>query len=153
VIAATACGGSTRSVRIRSAVRCAPATFKGASTEYDNYHGDNQVHLSKYKDGKLSIDYSLEMFNFDPYHDNSDVLRQLFFDNGDGCAQRAVPDMGGGPDPIQSTASRRRCNAVPRLPTAAIPVARRSGPSPGFMAPTLCPGRGPLDSWCERMRA
>jgi len=51
--------------------------------------------VSVYKGGKLSTDYPLEMFQFDPYHDNSDVLRQMFFANRNGYAERAVPDMGG----------------------------------------------------------
>ncbi len=84
--------------------------FKGASTDYYNLHGDRKVHLSKYRDGKLSTDYSLQMFDFDPYHDNSDVLRQLFFANTNGYAERAVPDMGGfvcnnGSDQIMQTYS------------------------------------------------
>ncbi len=69
--------------------------FKGASTEYYNLDGDKRVYLNKYKGGKVSTDFPLEMFNFDPYHDNSDVLRQLFFDNPNGYEQRATPDMGG----------------------------------------------------------
>jgi phospholipase C len=69
--------------------------YDGANTKYFNLDGDQKVFLSKYKDGKLSTDYALQMFAFDPYHDLSDVLRQLFFANRDGYAQRATPDMGG----------------------------------------------------------
>ncbi len=84
--------------------------FKGASEEYYNLHGDKKIKLSKYEDGKLSTDYSLEMFEFDPYHDNSDVMRQLFFANANGYTERAVPDMGGfvannGSDQVMQTFS------------------------------------------------
>jgi phospholipase C len=73
--------------------------YKGASTKYYNYDdskkGRPEVHLSKYKDGKLSTEWSLEMFSYDPYHDMSDTLRQLFYENRDGYDQGATPDMGG----------------------------------------------------------
>jgi phospholipase C len=69
--------------------------YDGASTSYFNMNGKKKVPVSKYNGGKLSADISLEMFDYDPYHDNSDVLRQYFFENRDGYAQRAVPDMGG----------------------------------------------------------
>lgn len=87
-----------------------PGPFQGASTEYFNMRGDKKVHLSKYKDGKLSTDYALEMFTWDPYHDNSDVLRQLFSNNPNGYAERAAPDMGGfvennGSDTVMQTYS------------------------------------------------
>ncbi|HEY5086270.1 MAG TPA: alkaline phosphatase family protein, partial [Gemmatimonadaceae bacterium] len=54
-----------------------------------------KVLLSKFKDGKLSTDWVLEMFTDDPYHDLSDVLRQMYYDHPDGYEKRAVPDMGG----------------------------------------------------------
>jgi phospholipase C len=74
--------------------------YDGASTELYNVNGDSptsgdKVYLSKYNDGKLSVDIDLEMFQYDPYHDGSDVLRQYFFANREGYAQRATPDMGG----------------------------------------------------------
>ena len=72
-----------------------PGPYKGASTELFNLDGDEKVGLSLYKDGKLSTDYPLELFTFDPYHDLSDTLRQLFFANRNGYAERAEPDMGG----------------------------------------------------------
>ncbi len=50
--------------------------YKGASTQMYNMSGDEKVSLSKFKDGKLSTDWVLEMFTDDPYHDLSDVLRQ-----------------------------------------------------------------------------
>jgi phospholipase C len=57
--------------------------------------GDQKVFLTKYNDGKLSDKIDLEMFEYDPYHDGSDVMRQFFYANRDGYAQRAVPDLGG----------------------------------------------------------
>lgn len=69
--------------------------YQGASTSMFNMDGDQKVKLSKYKDGKLSVDWSLEMFNYDPYHDLSDVLRQMFYQHPEGYGRRAVPDMGG----------------------------------------------------------
>lgn len=71
--------------------------YNGASTRFSNHDPATKqdVHLSKYKGGKLSNDWDLEMFSFDPYHDLSDVLRQYFYKNRNGYAERAVPDMGG----------------------------------------------------------
>jgi phospholipase C len=72
-----------------------PGPYKGASTDFCNIDGSEKVALSLYRDGRLSTDDSLEMFAFDPYHDLSDTLRQLFFANRNGYAERARPDMGG----------------------------------------------------------
>ena len=68
--------------------------FQGASTQYFNLDGSKTINQSKYKDGKLGVEWNLEMFSFDPYHDLSDVLRQMYKD-ADGYSRRAVPDMGG----------------------------------------------------------
>ena len=70
--------------------------YNGASTEMFNADEQrNKIFLSLYKDGKLSTDYSLEMFQYDPYHDMSDTLRQMYFTNPDGYQDGATPDMGG----------------------------------------------------------
>ncbi len=69
--------------------------YKGASPDFYNLDGDAKVPLTVYQDGKLSTDYPLELFTFDPYHDLSDVLRQLFFTNPNGYVEKAVPNMGG----------------------------------------------------------
>lgn len=69
--------------------------FMGASTDFYNLDGDKKVYLSKYKDGKLSNDWPLELLQQDPYHDHSDVMRQYFFNDRDGYRKRAEPDMGG----------------------------------------------------------
>lgn len=70
--------------------------FDGASVE--NYNEDtegNKVHQSVYQDGRLSDDFSLDFFNYDPYHDNADVLEQLYFRDPDGYSKGSVPNMGG----------------------------------------------------------
>ena len=69
--------------------------FKGASTKYYNLDGKKKVYLSKFRDGKIDESQQLEVFTEDPYHDNSDVMRQLFHNNPQGYKKRAVPDMGG----------------------------------------------------------
>ncbi|MEZ0388132.1 MAG: alkaline phosphatase family protein [Verrucomicrobium sp.] len=69
--------------------------FKGASTGYFNYNGDKEVHLSKFRGGRIDESKQLEVFTEDPYHDNSDVMKQLFYSDPSGYEKRAVPDMGG----------------------------------------------------------
>jgi phospholipase C len=69
--------------------------FQGASTDFYNLDGDKKVFLSKFRDGEIDETQQLEVFHEDPYHDNSDVLRQLFHGNGPGYEERAVPNMGG----------------------------------------------------------
>jgi phospholipase C len=48
-----------------------------------------------YEGGKLSESYELEPLSFDPYHDNSDVMRQMFGKSTHGYRDRAKPDMKG----------------------------------------------------------
>jgi phospholipase C len=69
--------------------------FDGASTDYYNMNGDEKVHLSKYQDGKLGKDFNLDLPTYDPYHDHSDVMRQMF--NGDMTLyeKRQNPNMQG----------------------------------------------------------
>jgi len=74
--------------------------FDGASTSMyniapDKEKGDRKVYLQKYKDGKLSDDWSLDFLTVDPYHDHSDVMRQYYFRQPDGYAEHAKPEMGG----------------------------------------------------------
>lgn len=71
--------------------------YDGASTKYSNIDPatGKRVALSKYQDGKPSVKTNLEMFQFDPYHDLTDTLRQYFWKNRDGYAKRATPDMDG----------------------------------------------------------
>jgi phospholipase C len=71
--------------------------FQGASTELWNWDSQKKekVFLSKYHDGVLGTDYNLDLPVQDPYHDNSDVLRQLFSPESPGYFERAKPDMAG----------------------------------------------------------
>ncbi len=75
--------------------------FDGASTDFANRWNNGKgkpqdVHLSKYKDGKPSEKYDLELLDGnDPYHEQSDVMRQLFADNVHGYQNREKPNMGG----------------------------------------------------------
>jgi len=71
--------------------------YKGASTKLSNIDPQTgkPVYLSKFQDGKLSEKTELEIFDYDPYHDLSDTLRQFFYKNRDGYAQRATPEMDG----------------------------------------------------------
>ena len=70
--------------------------FQGASA--DMYNRDpltnEKVFLSKYHGGKLGTDFNLDLPVQDPYHDNSDVLRQLFGDT-QGYEERKKPTMEG----------------------------------------------------------
>jgi phospholipase C len=74
--------------------------FDGASLEMFNIDpgakgGAQEVHLEKYKDGKLSEEWNLDFLPEDPYHDKTDVMRQLFYSQGEGYIERAKPGMGG----------------------------------------------------------
>jgi hypothetical protein len=69
--------------------------FKGASEKFFNSDGRKKIHLSKFRHGKVDESKDLELFYEDPYHDNSDVMRQLFHKDPEGYSKRAVPDMGG----------------------------------------------------------
>jgi phospholipase C len=67
--------------------------FKGAKADMFNIDPDatgnsNKVYLQKYKEGK-------SILPSDPYHDLTDTLRQLFYENRNGYAERKKPDMGG----------------------------------------------------------
>jgi phospholipase C len=75
--------------------------FKGASTDLFNFDGNSDqakcpvINLKKYENGQLSREWTLDFLGEDPYHALSDGVRQLFFSNRQGYAQRATPDMGG----------------------------------------------------------
>ena len=69
--------------------------FRGASTDFFNYDGERKVHLSKFKDGKLSEDWNLSAIKQDPFHGNPDNLGQMFYEAKRGYEDRARPDMGG----------------------------------------------------------
>ena len=75
--------------------------YDGASTEFYNegYNEKGELqkyYLSKYKGGKLSNKYNLELLDgADPYHEQSDVMRQMFYQNTHGYQNREQPNMGG----------------------------------------------------------
>ncbi|HRH95446.1 MAG TPA: alkaline phosphatase family protein [Prosthecobacter sp.] len=69
--------------------------FKGASKKMFNTDGRKKVFLSKFRGGKIDESQQLEVFTEDPYHDNSDVMRQLFHGNPGGYRKGDKPDMGG----------------------------------------------------------
>ena len=71
--------------------------FQGASPELYNWDRvkNDKVFISKYHGGELGTDFDLDLPVQDPYHDNSDVMRQLFSTSEPGYAGRATPDMAG----------------------------------------------------------
>ncbi len=70
--------------------------FDGASRDFWNRDtGGNKVHLDVYRDGRLSEDWLLEALDQDPYHECSDVLRQMFHTDPDAWQRGETPDMGG----------------------------------------------------------
>ncbi|MGD2117905.1 MAG: alkaline phosphatase family protein [Chromatiales bacterium] len=68
--------------------------FDGASTDNFNYDGERKVHVSQFKDGKLSEDWDLMALTQDPFHDTTDNLQQMF-SREPGYWGREKPDMGG----------------------------------------------------------
>ena len=72
--------------------------YNGVDKNFTNeYQGDVRA-ITKYKDGKNSTKadpFKLELLDQDPYHDNSDVMRQLFRHNPEDYAAKGTPDMGG----------------------------------------------------------
>ena len=70
--------------------------FDGASTDMFNIGADGKpVYLSKYEDGRAPGDFNLAALEQDPYHDISDVMRQLFYEDLDGYTDQSPPNMGG----------------------------------------------------------
>jgi phospholipase C len=72
--------------------------FDGASTGMFNVDpgmDGQKVFLSRYQDGQPSDKTQLDFLPNDPYHDKSDVLRQMFFGVPGGYAARAKPQMTG----------------------------------------------------------
>lgn len=70
------------------------APFDGASTDNFNIDKDRKVHVSQFKDGKLSDQWDLQALDQDPFHDTTDNLQQMF-SQAPGYWGRATPDMGG----------------------------------------------------------
>jgi phospholipase C len=68
--------------------------FDGASTENYNFDGKRKVHVSQFKNGKLSDQWDLIALDQDPFHDTTDNLQQMFAKSL-GYWGRDKPDMGG----------------------------------------------------------
>jgi len=62
---------------------------------FKNEFRGKEYNITKYNDGKLSEEINLDLDQQDPYHDNSDVLRQMFNANIEDYYNKKKPDMGG----------------------------------------------------------
>nr|WP_315491381.1 alkaline phosphatase family protein [uncultured Rhodoferax sp.] len=79
------------------------APFDGASTDMFNIDPcggpdgktPQKVMLSQYQGGQLSEQWDLDFLPNDPFHDKSDVMRQLFWGQKDGYEKREIPGMAG----------------------------------------------------------
>lgn len=70
--------------------------YKGVNEKMFNLDVNGErVYVKKFHGGKLDATTSLEVFQYDPYHDLSDVLRQMYHKNPNGYAEGDKPDMGG----------------------------------------------------------
>lgn len=73
--------------------------YRGVDPNFTNEFTENKktekLAITKYKNGKLSEDYNLDLDQTDPYHDCSDVLRQMFHKNINDYFDKNPPDMGG----------------------------------------------------------
>jgi len=69
--------------------------FRGVDENFKNVYRGKEYAITQYNNGKLSDDINLDLDQQDPYHDNSDVLRQMFFSNINDYFNKKQPDMGG----------------------------------------------------------
>jgi phospholipase C len=71
--------------------------YRGVDENFKNTYGGKEYAITQYNDGKLSGDINLDLDQQDPYHDNSDVLRQMFSTNINEYLnnKRPIPDMSG----------------------------------------------------------
>lgn len=78
-----------------------PGPFNGVDRNFKNRFRGKDYAITKYNGGKLSEKtpdgkpFVLDLDQQDPYHDNSDVLRQMFSVSMDDYLDKKVPDMGG----------------------------------------------------------
>lgn len=70
------------------------APFDGASRDDFNFDGDKKVHVSQFKQGKLSDEWDLIALDQDPFHNTTDALQQMFAE-APGYWGGDKPDMGG----------------------------------------------------------
>lgn len=69
--------------------------FRGVDESFKNSFRGKEYAITQYNNGKLSEDINLDLDQQDPYHDNSDVLRQMFFSDINDYFNKRQPDMGG----------------------------------------------------------
>ena len=68
--------------------------FEGTGTQYFNDFQGQKVHVSKFKEGKLSEEWDLMALTQDPFHNTVDGLQQMFSDIG-GYWAGEQPNMDG----------------------------------------------------------
>lgn len=79
------------------------APFDGASDQMFNIDPcggpdgktPQKVMLTQYKEGQLSDQWDLDFLPNDPFHDKTDVMRQMFYGQKGGYENRETPRMGG----------------------------------------------------------
>lgn len=72
--------------------------YQGVDKKFKNEFQGKEYAITKYKGGKLPTKknpFTLDLDQQDPYHDNSDVMRQLFRGNLEDYNKKGTPDMGG----------------------------------------------------------
>ena len=75
--------------------------FRGADPNFKNTFRGKEYGITLYNDGKLTEKlpngdpFVLDLDKQDPYHDNSDVLRQMFSTDMQDYYNKKTPDMGG----------------------------------------------------------
>lgn len=68
--------------------------YVGVDPDFYNWDGDKKVYPKKFNDGKPSEEIDLSDQHQDPFHDNSDGLRQMFYEKNPGYP-KSKPDMRG----------------------------------------------------------
>ncbi|HLF63519.1 MAG TPA: alkaline phosphatase family protein [Saprospiraceae bacterium] len=75
--------------------------YRGVDKNFTNTFRGKEYAITKYNNGKLTEklpdgkDFVLDIDKQDPYHDNSDVLRQMFSKDINDYSKKKQPDMGG----------------------------------------------------------
>ena len=75
--------------------------YRGVDPKFTNRYDKKDVPITEYNDGKLSMKtkdgkpFLLDLDQQDPYHDYSDVMRQMFSKDVNDYYRRKTPDMGG----------------------------------------------------------
>jgi hypothetical protein len=69
--------------------------YRGVDPKFTNEYNGKKYPITQYNNGKLSSKIVLDLDHQDPYHDCSDVLRQMFHNNVNDYFEKKNPDMGG----------------------------------------------------------